>query len=633
MALTTLTLLLKAKDEASQTLDDVGKQGVGVNAGMLALGGAAAAAGVAVVGFASEAVNAYGDFEKAITNINARVDLTGDELDGIRDKAKQMGIETAFSATDAANAMLQLVTTGSSVEETMVLVEDVLNLAAASGGELEKTADDLTDIMAVFSIEAENAGGAVDTLVAGAGSSSATVEDLSAALANGGAVAASMGLDLEDTVAILATFAEAGIKGSEAGTQMRSMLLNMRRDTESTDEAWNIFNTSLYDSEGNIRNLDTVFKEINAEMASGKRTQEEYDLAMQSLFGSYGIVGSSALLAADGITTMQEKMGEQRSAAEVAATQLESYQSRVNLLGSSMESLMIAVGEPLVENFLKPLVSLVTSLINEFLAWNRETDAIGTAFTLFGEVLNAVMEVVRPVFETLVANVGLVVDAFQRLAAGDVTGALQSFAGVVGNAFNLIQSLVYGAVGNILVGVSDFFGNLVAGAAGGLDALVKRFQLAFNHIRAFIHNTTIDVLQIAQDLLNGFLGMIEEFIRGVLQPIADQAGTIFDVGGVGSQAQQFLEGFNLTVDLVGARQRVTAESFATPGLGIDVDALRSSVAGGIRTTGQDLIAQSEALRAAGPTVVNIEIGTNVGDTDALVDEIQRSLRQRSLVIG
>ncbi|MYE57984.1 MAG: phage tail tape measure protein [Alphaproteobacteria bacterium] len=633
MALTTLTLLLQAKDEASQNLEAVNQKAGGANVGMLAIGGAAAAAGVAVIGFASEAVNAYGDFDKAITNINARVDLTGDELDGISDKAKQMGIETAFSATDAANAMLQLVTTGSSVEETMVLVEDVLNLAAASGGELEKTADDLTDIMAVFSIEAEHAGGAVDTLVAGAGSSSATVEDLSAALANGGAVAASMGLDLEETVAILSTFAEAGIKGSEAGTQMRSMLLNMRRDTESTDEAWNIFNTSLYDAEGNIRDLDTVFKEINDEMASGKRTQEEYDLAMQGLFGSYGIVGSSALLAADGITTMQEKMGEQRSAAEVAATQLESYQSRVNLLGSSMESLMIAVGEPLVENFLKPLVSLVTSLINEFLAWNRETDAIGTAFTVFGEVLNAVMEIVRPVFETLVANVGLVVGAFQQLASGDVTGALQSLAGVVGNAFNLIQSLILGGIGNILVNFSDFFTNLVVGAVTGLDALVKRFPLAFNPIPAFIHNTSIDVLEIAQNLLNGFLQMVEDFIRGVLQPIADQAGTIFDVGGVGSQAKQFLEGFDLTVDLVGGRQRISAESFGTPGLGIDVDGLRASLAGGISATGQDLIAQSEVLREAGSTVINIEIGTNIGDSDALVDDIQRSLRERSLVIG
>ena len=122
MALTTLTLLLQAKDEASQNLEAVNQKAGGANVGMLAIGGAAAAAGVAVIGFASEAVNAYGDFDKAITNINARVDLTGDELDGISDKAKQMGIETAFSATDAANAMLQLVTTGSTVEETMVLV-------------------------------------------------------------------------------------------------------------------------------------------------------------------------------------------------------------------------------------------------------------------------------------------------------------------------------------------------------------------------------------------------------------------------------------------------------------------------------------------------------------------------------
>ena len=237
MADADITLDLKAKGNATSKLKELGTAVTGIDAKMLTLVGSAAAVGAAVGRFVADGIAAYSDFDSKLSEINARTQLTEAEMDAVAETAKRMGLETSFSATDAAGAMLQLITSGSDAAEAVALLPDVLNLAAASGLELETTADGLTDVIKQFQLGTGEATHVVDTLTAAAGSSSATVSDMLAAMANGGVVAATYGLTMEQTAAALAVMAENGIKGAEAGTQLKSSLLQANRDTDASNSA------------------------------------------------------------------------------------------------------------------------------------------------------------------------------------------------------------------------------------------------------------------------------------------------------------------------------------------------------------------------------------------------------------
>ena len=652
MTTSELTFRLNAEGDAAAELGKLDKKLGGVDKKMVAIGAGAAAIGLAVGKFVSEGISAYSEFENAISEINARTQLTEDEMEGVAAKAKQMGIETAFSATDSANAMLQLITSGSEAAEAIQLLPDVLNLAAASGLDLETSADALTDVMKQFGIGAEGATRVVDTLTAASQSSSATVADMIAAMANGGVVAAGYGISLEQTAAALAVIAENGVKGSEAGTQFKSMLVQANRGVAASEGAlkqlglalWgaehgfddysdaaaaaaeqgvdlNDIAVTFFDAEGNAREFAAVMDEIGMGMAL--LTDEHRVAAMKELFGSYGQIAAGAINNADGIGDMVEAMQGQNSAAEVAEKRLESFEKRADLLGSSLEGLMIEVIGPLVEQGLKPLVEWSTNALNSFTLWVGEGDKAQVAMAGVMSVLGALGGIAGNIF-------GFISSVVQ----GDFAGAFEYAKGLVEQAMNYIEGILLTGVGTFLVIFAGFYGNLAGGALEGLDHLVKTFQTAFHFVKAFVHNFAIDIIGVVETMLNGILGAIEDFIRGALEPIAARAGTILDIGGLASAAKEFLEGFSLRVDLTSGLKRIDPNTYVAPGLGLSPN-IREDISAGLRSRGQDLIGQgADAFNRAQNvqvTNVNVEIGNNVGDDDELIRMINQAVRTRRLL--
>lgn len=435
--------------------------------------------------FATRGLGAFMNFDAILTEIQARTGLTADEMERVQAVAIEMGQKTAFSATDAAEAMLQLVTSGSSVDEAISALPSVLDLAAAGGLDLGFAADALTDIMAQFGLEVkditpavrdlatesgvtrdmlidwgnnetvtpqlealskatglsveelyamrgaitevspdmvalaeqtgvtadmfdgwgtdgfnvtpelkalsdatklsvrdlydlfvgselafsgfEDAVSVTESLTRAAGSSSATVNDLIQGFANVGPIASSFGLSVDDTAAVLAVFAENGIKGAEAGTQLKSMLTNMTRNTTEVQGMWDKLGVSMYDANGNMRDLDDVIDDLNIAM-DGMSDQERIEV-IQTLAGSYGQMGLTALLAAGGLDEMKAKMDAAAEASVVAQAQLASFRGVMFMLRSTLETLSIVVLGPLAEQYLMPLAVAVTGLVNELVAW------------------------------------------------------------------------------------------------------------------------------------------------------------------------------------------------------------------------------------------------------------------------
>jgi TP901 family phage tail tape measure protein len=388
-----------------------------------------------ILGMGVAGVRTAATFEDAMAEIAARTGLTGEALDTIRDKALQMGADTKFSAQDAADGFLQLLASGSSVEEAMIQIEAVMMGAAAAGSDLGFTADGLTDIMAAMGLEASESVRVMDALIDASGSSSASFEDLIAGFSNVGPVARNFGLSVEDVAATLAVFSENGIKGSEAGTQLRSMLNNMTRDTEDVRGMWEQLGVSMFDAEGNARNLNDIIADLNVAM-EGMSDQERTN-AITTLAGTYGQMGLSALLATGGIDEMQAAMASQSDFADIATERMGTFNGAMDSLKGSIETLMITAFTPFIE-MLTPLIQQVIGVVNAFTEWVAANQAvvqpilqvmavlipmgpalfaIGTAISAFGGILSTI----GAALAFIVSPIGLIIAAVVALGAAWAT--------------------------------------------------------------------------------------------------------------------------------------------------------------------------------------------------------------------
>jgi len=357
-------------------------------------------------------------FDSAMAEISARTGIAGDDLEMVRRFAIQMGMDTAYSAQESADAFLQLLSSGQSVTDAIATLPIVLDLAAASGEQLGYTADALTDILAAFNLGIEDATSTADALARAAGASSASVGSLADGLANVGPVASTFGIDLETTVTTLAVLSENGIKGAEAGTALKSMLLTMTSPTENVAKAWSELGTSFYDAEGNARPLPNILEDIKKGL-DGKPAEDQNRI-MKDLAGSYGIVALTALLGDLSITDMKDSMSKQADAATVADARMDTFGGTVDQLSGSIETLQIEAFTPFMNKTLRPVIELLTTGINKVTKWA----------TANPELSNSILAVAAG-FVTLSAS---------ALIAGPLVTFLGGGLSVVGAAAGLLYS-------------------------------------------------------------------------------------------------------------------------------------------------------------------------------------------------
>ncbi len=428
-------------------------------------------AGLSLIGVTG--LGAAADFEAAMTEISVRTGLVGDDLQEISDFALQMGADTMFSAQQAAEGFLQLLSSGQNAEEAIATLGVVMDLAAASGEDLGMTADYLTDIMAAFGLGVEDAAMVADHLAAAAGASSADVASLAQGFANVGPIARQFGLDVETTAAALAILSENGIKGAEAGTALKSMLVNMTRDTEDVAKAWDALGTSFYDAAGNARPLPDVLADIKEGLKD--KSAEEQNRILTDLAGTYGVVALSALLGDLSIDGMKESMREQASASELAQAQMDTFKGTIDAVKGSIESAMIKAFTPFMENTLKPMAEMLIPIINAVGDWAAKNPELAGTIMAVGlgvVALSMGMLILGPIISAIGAVVGGAGMAF--MAFGGVLGIvgilLAAYATNFGgfrDAINDVRTaLEEGDIAGILYGIGEALLAIPMGIAG-----------------------------------------------------------------------------------------------------------------------------------------------------------------------
>lgn len=498
--------------------------------------------------FVTQGIFAFANFDEILTEIQARTGATAEEMETLKQFAIEMGQETAFSATEASQAMLELLSSGSSLEEAMATLPHVLNLAASSGVGLGESADALTDILAQFQLGVESSAEVVQALSAATQKSSATMPDLIAAFSNVGPIAKAMGLDIDETAAVLAVFAENGIKGSEAGTQLKSMLQNMTRPTEDVKEAWAELGTSFYDAQGNMRPIDDIIDDIN--LALKDKTPEERNEIIKALGGSYGSMGLEALLASDGIDTMQSKMAEASDVTDLADAKMNSFKGVINQLKSSISTLSIVAIGPLVEDYIKPLIAQMTPLLNDLTAWLQANPELTSQIGLLLAALIGVGPVIAGLGTLLVvitSPITLVALAIMGIVAalGALYIAYTNNLGGFGDKVDSVAAVVIPVLERMLAFIQSIAQALLAGDWDkATDKFAKGLEKGLTLALGVLTDWAKDIKKLTPKLQSEVENLFEEFVDVFNQyapQVAELGLKLLDslIGWVG-QAAQFI---------------------------------------------------------------------------------------------
>lgn len=335
-----------------------GLSGLGVSGkvGTLALKGIgvaakATAATMAAAGTAIAAVGAYSvsvgkEFEAQMSTVSAISGATGDDFEALKAKAKEMGATTSFSATEAGQAMEYMAMAGWKTEDMIGGIGGVMNLAAASGEELSTVSDILTDALTAFGKGADYAGVFADQLAAASANANVNVGMLGESFKYAAPVAGALGFNTAQTTEALALMGNAGIKATQAGTSMRSIMNALTASELKFATASGEVVVATQNADGTMRDLSDILDDSRA--AFQGMTEAEQAQAAKALVGKNAMSGFLALMnaAPKDIDKVREALEQSAGAAErMAATRLDNLEGDITLLKSAAEAFGISIYE------------------------------------------------------------------------------------------------------------------------------------------------------------------------------------------------------------------------------------------------------------------------------------------------
>ena len=502
-----------------------------------AVGAVAAAVGVA-------AVKNFADFDAAMSEVNANVGATGDELAQLKHAAIDAGSSTVYSATESAEAINELGKAGMSVTDILSGgLTGALNLAASDGMEVAQAAEYMSSALSMFHLEGSRATDVADALAAGAGKALGGVADFGEALNNCGAQAYSFGMSMEETVGTLALFAENGLVGAEAGTQLNSMLMKLASPTKDAQAMMDELGIAAYDAGGNFVGMADFAGQL--QRAEADLTQEQRNQANATIFGSYAIKGANYLYAGGekAIRDWTDAVSESGYAQELAAKKTDNLKGDLEQLGGSFEKMFLSIGEG-ANGPLRGVVQWVTDMVDAFASMPPQVQQVVTGIGLLAgasAVLHGRFGELSDSSSKFKQNMGMLIDPVARaqtafpqfangikLAFSSAETQMQTFGTAVSRSQAVMSGMkmVGSGVMNMLGGP---FGIAVGVAGFALSAYAKKVQESKARTEEFesalksTGDASETILNKIQDIS---YGKWDRMITGVsgLQEALDKAG-------------------------------------------------------------------------------------------------------------
>lgn len=367
-------------------------------------------AGVTALGTAS--VTTAANFESSMSQVQATMGITKDAMstvngqsvntmDTLSKLAKKMGAETAFSASECAEALNYLALAGYDTQQMCDTLPTVLNLAAAGDIALADASDMVTDAMSALGMGVDEAETMVDQMAKTASTTNTSVAQLGEGILTIGATAKSIKGGTAELNTALGILANNGIKGAEGGTHLRNIILSLQNPTDKAAAQMEALGLSVYDSEGNMRSMNDILGDLNKSM-DGMTSAEKSNI-ISTIFNKTDLSSVNALLANTGETwdSLQKSITDSAGAAQqMADTQLDNLQGQITILKSALEGLAISFGE-----LLMPAIKQIVGWVQTFVDWLNGLDdgtkktivtigllaaALGPVLIVIGKVISAV---------------------------------------------------------------------------------------------------------------------------------------------------------------------------------------------------------------------------------------------------
>ena len=496
----------------------------------------------------SQAKNAAGavldigmNFESGMSKVQAISGASGEDLAALTDKAKEMGAKTKFSATESAEAMQYMAMAGWKTGDMLNGIEGIMNLAAASGEDLATTSDIVTDALTAFGLSAQDSTHFADVLAQASSNANTNVGMMGETFKYVAPVAGAMGYSAEDVATAVGLMANSGIKASQAGTSLRTILTRMAKPTKEVQTAMDQLGVSVIDSDGNMKSLHEIMDDLRSGF-SGLSEAEKVNMAA-TLGETDGMSGLLAIVnASDGdYQKLTDSINNcSGAAANMAETMQNNLGGQLTILGSTAESLALAIYESVkgpLTDMTKLGIDAVSNLTEGFKTGGvmGMIDAAGQMASAFAENLPSIIEQGLPLVEgfteNLRSNAGKLVDGgidlILKLAQGLMDGLpamLQYVPQIIINIAGIINDnapkLLMAGVQLIVVlgkGLIQAIPDLIAALPQIIQAIVSTLQ-AFNWVNSGIYIITL--------LRNGIISMVGAIASAAVEIVKAIVGAI-----------------------------------------------------------------------------------------------------------
>ena len=453
-----------------------------------------------VVGLGTAAVKTAADFDSAMSQVAAVSGATGSEFDALRDKAREMGSKTKFSASEAAEAMNYMAMAGWKTEDMLGGIEGVMNLAAASGEDLATTSDIVTDALTAFGLSAQDSGHFADVLAAASSNANTNVSMMGETFKYAAPIAGALGFSVEDTAEAIGLMANAGIKGSQAGTSLRTIMTNLSGDVKIYGANIGEVTVATTNADGSMRDLSDILADCRVAFAG--LSESEQAAAAESLVGKNAMSGFLALMnAGEGdINKLSSAIANcDGTAANMADTMNNNLEGQLTILKSQLQELAISFGEMLMPA-IRTIVGWIQGFVDKLNSMDEGTRKVIITIALVAAAIGPVLIIVGKV----ISAIGTIMTIVPKLA-GVINAAKGVFA-----AFNAVCA----ANPYVLI-------------IAAIVALVAAFIYLWNNCEEF-RQFWIDLWEGIKEIAIAVWEALKEFFKAAWEAIKTTAETVWN---------------------------------------------------------------------------------------------------------
>ena len=462
-----------------------------------------------LLGLGTISVKTAADFQESMSKVSAISGATGDDLERLTDMAKQMGATTKFSASESAEAFQYMAMAGWKTEDMLSGISGIMNLAAASGEDLAIVSDICTDSLTAFGMSAEESGRFADILASASSNANTNVSMLGESFKYVAPLCGSMGYSAEDASIALSLMANAGIKGSQSGTSLKTALTNMLSPTSSMASVMEEYGLSLTNADGSMKSLQDVMIMLREKM--GSLDEATQGAAASTLFGKEALAGMLSIINAsdedfEKLTTAIYNCDG--SAQTMAETMQNNLNGKLTQLKSALEGVAISFGEVLIPMLMK-VVESITNVVQKFANLDERTRKliliIGAIATSIGPLLLVIGKLI---------TTGSKIAGWGKGVATAMKGVMAGTKGI-----GTVMTTVFGPGGVILLVIA------------GIAALVAGFMYLWNtneDFKNFFINTWNAIVEFMTPILEYLKTVIVQCwvdITTMLQPYIDEIKT------------------------------------------------------------------------------------------------------------